>query len=661
MEVEAGRPDGAGRSVHEDVMTSEAVTHIAQTYGVRSHDASLASTLSALGDALRSGQLRNALGESDLPALCIKSLTDRQASSAALRVLANLCIDHGMSTANLDGNRKRILDAGAVPSVLAILPAPEGPFSDRERQVVQAALGMLLNLQMDFEPAKEAIKSSNAVSKLTALSTSPALYRMGGWVEGPPNEHPRTWVANQCSSAAAAAWGLCLVEDVLGKDAESIEWTRDAVQGLLTQEQSLRAASSKSVAPSVDDVATQLVEHEISILDSIGGLLMHASASFMSVLARPNDAPLRVLVDLLTGSPETPTYWEPVLEDEEEAERAFGAYSRLRTGAAHVVVGAAADDANLPSLCPLDGTQLISHWFVETLLQSVRSKDVPLAACALLALGNLARDAQRSEAIADAPHLLAQTAQHLGTNDVKIAHAAVGLLKNLAVSPANKEKVFAAGIVPLLPALLVRERDMVQPLQFGVVGLLRQLANATTAPQISLGILGVWPQDTPDVLVDLVALHKRSDHMSLRMDIARVYVALIRSLWSSRTSERNIQELASNMHTDISAVQQALAAGRTKLQTQPILEGLSDLLRHSRASAVVQSEALLALSLTSSSSKDTGMCALLTQLNFLSSACTHTILLHHKMIKTHRLPRGLSPSHSFYPICPHRSWEMQAA
>ena len=235
------------------------------------------------------------------------------------------------------------------------------------------------------------------------------------------------------------------------------------------------------------------------------------------------------------------------------------------------------------------------------------------------------------------------------------------MLKNLAVSPANKEKVFEAGIVPLLPALLVRERDMVQPLQFGVVGLLRQLANATTAPQISLGILGVWPQDTPDVLVDLVALHKRSDHMSLRMDIARVYVALIRSLWSSRTSERSIQELASTMHADISAVQQALTAGRTKLQTQPILEGLSDLLRHSRASAVIQSEALLALSLTSSSSKDTGMRALLTQLNSLSNACTRTILIHRRMIKAHRLPRGLSPSHSLYPICPHRSWATQAA
>ncbi|WFC94150.1 hypothetical protein MBRA1_000782 [Malassezia brasiliensis] len=580
-------------------MTSEAVAHIAQTYGVNSHDTSLASTLSALGDALRSGQLRNALGESDLPALCIKSLTDRQASSAALRVLANLCIDH-------DGNRKRILDAGAVPMVLTILPDPEGHFSDKERQCVQAALGMLLNLQMDFEPAKEVIKTSNAISKLTALSTSPALYRMGGWVDGPPSEHPKTWVTNQCSSAAAAAWGLSLVEDVLEKDAENIEWTRDAIQGLLIQEQSLRAASNKSVAPNVEDVATQLVEHEITILDSIGGLLMHASSSFMSALARPNDAPLRALVDLLTRPPEAPTYWESVLEDKEEAERAFGAYARLRTGAAHVVVGVAADDDNLPSLCPLDGTQLASHWFVEALLQSVGSKDVPLATCALLALGNLARDTHRSKAITEAPHLLTQTAEHLSTNDVKVAHAAVGLLKNLSVSPANKEKVFAAGILPLLPALLVRERDMVQPLQFGVVGLLRQLANATAVPQISLAILGVWPQDSPDVLADLIALRKRSDNISLRMEISRVFVALVRSLWSSHASERNIQLLASNMHADISAVQQALTTGRAKMQTQPILEGLTDLLRYSRKSAVIQSDALLALSLTSSSSKDTG-------------------------------------------------------
>ena len=590
---------------------------------------------------------------------CHRSRTDRRRPRrfVSSQTSASTTVRH---TANTDGNRKRVLDAGAVPSVLAILPPPEGPFSDKERQVIQAALGMLLNLQTDFNPAKEAIKSANAVSKLTALSATPALYRMGGWVDGPPGEHPKTWVANQCMSAAAAAWGLQLVEDVLGKDAESVEWTREAVQALLVQEQSLRSASSKSSAPSVDDVAAQLVGHEISILESIGGLLMHASGSFASVLARPNDAPLRALVDLLISPPEAPVYWESVLEDEEEAERAFSAYARLRTGAAHAVVGAAAEDDNLPSLCPLDGAQLGSHWFIDALLQSVQSKDVPLATCALLALGNLARDARRSEAIADAPHLLTQTAKHIETNDVKVAHAAIGLLKNLAVSSTNKEKVFATGVVPLLPALLVRERDMVQPLQFGVVGLLRQLANATTAPQISLSILGVWPQDTPDVLADLVALRKRSDHMSLCMDIARVYVALIRSLWSSHASECNLPQLAADMHTDTNAVQQALTAARTKMQAQPILEGLTDLLRYGRASAVILSEALLALSLTSSSSKDTGMCTMLTQLNSPSNACIRTIPMYRRTTKTHRSPRDLRPCRLFCPICLPRSWGMQA-
>lgn len=149
--------------------------------------------------------------------------------------------------------------------------------------------------------------------------------------------------------------------------------------------------------------------------------------------------------------------------------------------------------------------------------------------------------------------------------------------------------------------------------------------------------------------------------MSLRMDIARVYVALIRSLWSSHASERNTPQLAANMHTDTNAVQHALTAARAKMQAQPILEGLTDLLRYGRASAVILSEALLTLSLTSSSSKDTGTCTMLTQLNSPSNACIRTILMYRRTTEMHRSPRGSRPCRSFCPTCLPRSLGMQAA
>lgn len=77
-------------------MASTAAAQIASVHGVQATDESLSATLSAFGDALRSGDLRNALGESELPAICVEALADPHTATPALRVLANLCIDHGM-------------------------------------------------------------------------------------------------------------------------------------------------------------------------------------------------------------------------------------------------------------------------------------------------------------------------------------------------------------------------------------------------------------------------------------------------------------------------------------------------------------------------------------------------------------------------------------
>ena len=88
--------------------------------------------------------------------------------------------------------------------------------------------------------------------------------------------------------------------------------------------------------------------------------------------------------------------------------------------------------------------------------------------------------APRTEALGSTPGLLDGVVRHLAADNIRLAHAAVGLLKNLAIPVPNKAPIVAAGVVPLLLPLLSRERDMVQPLQHGVVGLLKHLANSVT-------------------------------------------------------------------------------------------------------------------------------------------------------------------------------------
>lgn len=209
--------------------------------------------------------------------------------------------------------------------------------------------------------------------------------------------------------------------------------------------------------------------------------------------------------------------------------------------------------------------------------------------------------APRCEALGSTPGLLDGVVRHLAADHIRLAHAAVGLLKNLAIPVPNKAPIVAAGAVPLLLPLLSRERDMVQPLQHGVVGLLKHLANSPTVPLVALGLLGAWPSaESP--LEALEALRMRTDQVSLRLEIARIYVSLIRTLWSARAND--VPRLAADAQTSEQELSGALEKARAALQTEPIFSALVDLLRFGRKYAVLVSDSLLALTLASSTSKE---------------------------------------------------------
>lgn len=70
------------------------VITIADSHGVSISD--LSNILRTFGNELRSGRLRHELGQSDLPFLCTQALNQANAELhiEAMRVIANLCIDH---------------------------------------------------------------------------------------------------------------------------------------------------------------------------------------------------------------------------------------------------------------------------------------------------------------------------------------------------------------------------------------------------------------------------------------------------------------------------------------------------------------------------------------------------------------------------------------
>ena len=82
-----------------DEMLVAELAKIASEYHVGvSKETSIEILLRTMGDELRSCRLRNELGQSNLPTLLVRILQEASMPERieALRVMANLCIDHGV-------------------------------------------------------------------------------------------------------------------------------------------------------------------------------------------------------------------------------------------------------------------------------------------------------------------------------------------------------------------------------------------------------------------------------------------------------------------------------------------------------------------------------------------------------------------------------------
>lgn len=191
--------------------------------------------------------------------------------------------------------------------------------------------------------------------------------------------------------------------------------------------------------------------------------------------------------------------------------------------------------------------------------------------------------APRCEALLRVPRLLPAAVAHLA-GSAHVSFAAVGFLRNLAIPPANKRPMVEADVVPGVLPLLARERDMVPMLQQGVVALLKHVCGTPQDPEVAMLVLRTSP------LESLAALRARSDQAALRLEVARVYVALIRTLWSAAAHQ--------NM--------EGVAAARARLATPAVIEALVDLVRFARKHPVLASEGFLTLTLVASASKSTG-------------------------------------------------------
>lgn len=166
--------------------------------------------------------------------------------------------------------------------------------------------------------------------------------------------------------------------------------------------------------------------------------------------------------------------------------------------------------------------------------------------------------------------------------DIKVAHAIVCLLKNLAIPQQNKQTIGQSnGLFARCATFFGKPMDRVQPLQFATVGLFKHLCGGCVANSLSLTVDG-------NTLNELLELLERTEDVPTRMEGTRALVTAIKSLWSaSQGSDRPQSE------ADASARKQA----RQRLVSEPVINALAEMMRGSIKYPVLVNEGILALTL----------------------------------------------------------------
>lgn len=276
--------------------------------------------------------------------------------------------------------------------------------------------------------------------------------------------------------------------------------------------------------------------------------------------------------------------------DPDDADSLAKEVTRAKSNAVKAAVAMAGEDSNMATLF---GTRGDSSFLkrMKTWLARAGERD-DLTSCALLSIANLARSDENCVALVEQGGDLVPLIVDLlrrsngsggagtsgGASSMLLAHAALGLLKNLSVSPSNKALLGSTpGLIDeALPPFLAEDRDHAQPIQFAVVGILKQLA-FSPAGGVEQGAVKVCGR-----LSDLLALIARSKDEPTVLEATRVLVNLIRTLWSHQAS-------SGGESTDVEGAKRAVQEdGR-------VVEALAGMIRRSSKYPVLINESLVGL------------------------------------------------------------------
>lgn len=557
---------------------------VAHKHGITVEDSdTLELVLRAMGDELRSARLRKELVRSPLPALLLQILQKANISerTEALRVAANLCIDNSES-------RLILLEVDIIPTIVRGLTESLSESTPILQQIrwTLVTIGAMLNIQMECVPVKHALldcgtipQTFNALARILALDL----------------KDPETHAV----SMQAMEWGMRLLDDILtDEEVHAYTWTPHDAEILFRVLQVWSELDSRCL------LDTEGMEHRISIIESGCSILDHEAKNSTFCTAVVDCENLNILRLLLHMVHETvvPHQDSSDLPDDEEplVSSSHHIFGHLKKAATHTIVALAGEDANIDRLCPLsDGRLTHPNFFLKTLYAwtSDVHGDSKKAVCAVLALGNLARGHTRSVELASQPHLLYHMIQQMihHPNDMHIVYAVIRAAGNFAIPDQNKSILVSSDIVTHACAYLAPEHDVKSPIQSGILVLLKNLISSSSKPIVALELLGCLSDTSKNVLEPLEDLWHRTDDTTTQLRIARIYVALLRSVFGSDKGEKSMHRLAEESSMLSNTLDAAYKHAERKLCSPSVVKALCHLLCHSQQHSVLQNEGLLGL------------------------------------------------------------------
>ncbi|KAJ2230183.1 Rap1 GTPase-GDP dissociation stimulator 1 [Coemansia sp. RSA 518] len=431
-------------------------------------------------------------------------------------------------SADTDAARTQLLEHGGTAALARALN-----IDDVWRQpvpVAQAAFGAVLNVSLDHKLCTQALVDACAIEPhISAL-------RVHGLGNG-----------------AHSVWPLvCSSLDNLCEDAEAAATHFEQHAGLASNmlqalaEITAQLANIASVSGEVAEQFVQIKEQQdADVTAALRGAQRTLLWNLCEVLEKSSVVRLQLcepvymhqMFDILayyvaTGGPDEPTQPEPSVA--QPPSRPLPQGNRNADATAQMIVGVSGEDA---ALSMFDDSGLQQRLFAQ-LAQS----ESALAAAAALCLGNLARtDAHCTQLAETHPDVVQAAIAWFESGEVRVRHAASGLLKNLCVPAPAKARMVELG----LPAVAARNVDTaVVPVQANAIGILRHLANGCAEPTVQ-ALLAQEPGKSQDqgqdqdqcALARLLTAVRSTDIDGIRCEGTRLVAAVAKAVYLKRACD----------------------------------------------------------------------------------------------------------------------------